>query len=281
MEKHLYITDLDGTLLRSNATLSDYSRDTINKLIKEGMNFTFATARSIESSKPITKELEISLPVITANGAFLTDFKTHRHIHVSEIEKCVKKRALEIIHSGGCEPFISSHNNGSDNLYFSNINCEGMNIFYRDRVENKDRRLKKTEDLYGRLFEQVVTFNVINEFDKIERLAGNLEAELGDSLEIHYSEDMYLRGWCWLTAQSKYATKENGIRLLKEFSSLSDSKVVAFGDNVNDIKMIKSADIGVAVANALKEVKLSAKVVIGENDIDSVANYLLGIQNGN
>lgn len=281
MENHLYITDLDGTLLRSNATLSDYSRDTINKLIQEGMNFTFATARSIESSKPIMKELDIKLPVITANGAFLTDFKTHSHIHVNEIEKEVKKRALEIIHSNSCEPFISSHNNGSDNLYFSNINCEGMNIFYKDRVEKKDRRLKKTEDLYGRLFEQIVTFNVINDFDKIERLAGNLEAELGDSLEIHYSEDMYLRGWCWLTAQSKYATKENGIRLLKEFSGLSDSKVVAFGDNVNDIKMIKSADIGVAVGNALKEVKLSARVVIGENDIDSVANYLLSIQTGN
>lgn len=278
--KNLYITDLDGTLLRSNATLSNYSRDTINNLMKNGMNFTFATARSIESAKPIMKELDIKLPVITANGAFLTDFKTHRHIHVNEIEKGVKKRALEIIHSNSCEPFMSSHNDGSDNLYFSSINCEGMNIFYNDRVEKKDRRLKKTEDLHGKLFEQVVTFNVINDFIKIEKLAADLESELGDSLEIHYSEDMYLRGWCWLTAQSKYATKENGIRLLKEFSGLSSSRVIAFGDNVNDIKMIKSADVGVAVENALDEVKLSAEVVIGENDSDSVANYLLSVQNG-
>ena len=51
--KILYVTDLDGTLMRSDITISDYTVRTINALVDRGMNFTYATARSIESARPI------------------------------------------------------------------------------------------------------------------------------------------------------------------------------------------------------------------------------------
>ena len=77
MDKNtLYVTDLDGTLLRSDATLSPYTISTINRLTEQGLAFTYATARSIESARPIAGELNLRLPAITRNGAVLADNAT-------------------------------------------------------------------------------------------------------------------------------------------------------------------------------------------------------------
>ena len=62
MDKNtLYVSDLDGTLLRNDISLSDYTVNTINELVEKGMAFTFATARSIESAKVFTSGLKLKL----------------------------------------------------------------------------------------------------------------------------------------------------------------------------------------------------------------------------
>ena len=66
--KTLYITDLDGTLLGDGAKLSDFTRDTINRLVDGGMNFTLATARSYGSAGEVTKGLKTSAPAVLMNG---------------------------------------------------------------------------------------------------------------------------------------------------------------------------------------------------------------------
>ena len=55
--KTLYVTDLDGTLLNSNTQISEYSINTINRLVEQGMLFTYATARSLVSASVVTKGL--------------------------------------------------------------------------------------------------------------------------------------------------------------------------------------------------------------------------------
>ena len=87
MNDTLYVSDLDGTLMRNNERLSEYTVRTLNELLRQGLPFTFATARSIESARVITGELEIKLPVITRNGAVLADNTTGRHIQKSVFTK--------------------------------------------------------------------------------------------------------------------------------------------------------------------------------------------------
>ena len=79
--KTLYISDLDGTLLNKEGCISDYTIETINKLIDKGMNFTYATARSLVSATPVTKKLKLNLPLIIYNGTFIIDGKSGKFIH--------------------------------------------------------------------------------------------------------------------------------------------------------------------------------------------------------
>ena len=71
--KTLYVSDLDGTLLRSNQSLSDYTIQTLNKLVENGMVFSYATARSYVTSQKVTKGLNAKIPLIIYNGAFIID----------------------------------------------------------------------------------------------------------------------------------------------------------------------------------------------------------------
>ena len=71
--KTLYISDLDGTLLNKEASLSEFTKETLNQLIQDGMLFTYATARSSISASTVTQGLNIKLPVIVYNGTFIKD----------------------------------------------------------------------------------------------------------------------------------------------------------------------------------------------------------------
>ncbi|MDE6444817.1 MAG: HAD hydrolase family protein, partial [Muribaculaceae bacterium] len=69
------------------------------------------------------------------------------------------------------------------------------------------------------------------------------------------------------------ATKADAIKWLKDLSGAD--RVVAFGDNVNDIPMLRAADVAVAVENAIPEVKEMADIIIGDNNSDAVARFIL------
>ena len=71
--KTLYVSDLDGTLLNSQQQTSTYTNQTIEKLVDQGMLFSYATARSYYSAKPATKGLSAKIPLILYNGAFIID----------------------------------------------------------------------------------------------------------------------------------------------------------------------------------------------------------------
>ena len=64
----LYVTDLDGTLLRSSETTSDFTNQTINELVEKGMLFSYATARSYSTSAKVTRGLNAKIPLIVYNG---------------------------------------------------------------------------------------------------------------------------------------------------------------------------------------------------------------------
>ena len=69
--KVLYVSDLDGTLLRSDAKISEYTNQVINQLTEKGMLFSYATARSYVTATKVTKGLHVKIPIITYNGAVI------------------------------------------------------------------------------------------------------------------------------------------------------------------------------------------------------------------
>jgi len=139
----LYISDLDGTLLRPNGTLSTYSRDTLNGLIADGLDFSIATARSVSSIRQLLHGLDLRLPVVNLNGALVSDLVsgTHHAVHALPHEACQK--VYECIAEIGYTPFVSTTNGTCDHLYYDHVDSAGMQWFVDDRQRANDSRLQQ------------------------------------------------------------------------------------------------------------------------------------------
>ena len=89
--KTLYVSDLDGTLLRSDISLSKYTCETINALAARGMLFSYATARSYSTASKVTKGLDAKIPLIVYNGAFVIDnaLQTVQNRSTASLRRCL------------------------------------------------------------------------------------------------------------------------------------------------------------------------------------------------
>ena len=90
--KTLYVSDLDGTLLRSDAQTSEYTNQVINQLTSDGILFSYATARSYLTATKATKGLNAKIPIITYNGAVILQNDTFDIIAQNVFVKMKKKK---------------------------------------------------------------------------------------------------------------------------------------------------------------------------------------------
>lgn len=270
----LYISDLDGTLLTNEATLSEFSRTTLQALLRDGLPFSVASARSVGSMRSILEGLNLRLPVINFNGAFISDLETGRHEIINAVEPQVVDDVYGLIVKSGYSPFVSTFNGTEDCVYYREIVNGGMDWYLNDRIANRDRRFRCIEDLTHSFQEQVVCLTVIGAREDLSELDIAIQEQHEDMVETHLFENQYSPGWYWLTTHDRRATKDQAIRTLMENHGLSEDDLIVFGDHINDIKIFKTASQSIAVANAAAELKRHATHVIGSNQEDSVVKYI-------
>lgn len=271
----LYISDLDGTLLRSDGTLSDFSRSHLTRLLDEGLLFTVASARGVVSMQEVLPGLALRLPVIEVNGALISDLETGRHQIIHSLPNDALRDLYAFVRERGHVPFIVSVDGQHDRLYYSQLHNEGMREFVALKKALGDKRLRSANDLTDCFNQKVVAVAVVDRRPALEELGSAVGARFSAELATHFFEDGYAPGWFWLTMQDRRATKDQAVRALAEMVGLGHSDLVVFGDHWNDIEMFKLAHTAIAVENAVEELKKHATVVIGPNEDDSVVRYIL------
>lgn len=271
--KRLYISDLDGTLLSPEPKITARTAELINSLTARGMNFTFATARSIYSAVPITSALDINVPCILMNGVSIYDIRNERYIKSEFIDPALSAKLLEAYERHGVECFMYRIDNGALTCYYSKLTSRVMQSFAEVRKHEYKKpfvqcRLEDYAD------ENTVYFTTRGKYDEL--LPVKLEAEKTEGVDHAFYLDVYDDSW-YLEIFSHKASKSNGLRFLREEYGFDE--IVAFGDNLNDLPMFEQADIKIAVGNAREEVKAAADYVIGTNTEDGVAEWLLAEHN--
>ncbi len=268
--KTLYVSDLDGTLFDSNGHLSDFTRDTLNELIANGMNFTVATARSVSSAAGLLDELDLRVPAVMMNGVFLTDVPTQKQVYVNYYPAELAHRVIDVFQKCDRPPLVFSFNGEF-------IECE----FTEVRNEYERQFIAKRQKLYRR-FDRVENYSVggntvyINGIDRKETMQAVAdELQKIDGIKFSHYLDTYSGDKYFVEVYVESAGKWNSIKRLKEMYGFD--RVVAFGDNGNDVEMLKNADVAVAVGNALPQALEVADIVIDTNDNDGVAKYLLDL----
>ena len=264
----LYVTDLDGTLLNSNDRISQYSIQTINGLVAKGMQFTYATARSLVSASVVAKGLSTTIPVIAYNGVLIINPATGEVLSSLSFSGKEAEYVQKILQKQNMAPLVYAYVDGVERVSYraDRIN-EGMQRYLDTR--RGDKRFRPLMDESGLYQGDIFYFTCIG--DK-EELAPLYELFVEDvRYRCTLQQELYLPEF-FLEIMPKKASKAEAIRKLKEIWRCD--KVVSFGDAVNDIPMFEISDACYAVDNAVPQLKAIATGVIGSNDEDGVARWL-------
>lgn len=264
----LYVTDLDGTLLNSNDRISQYSIRTINELVAKGMQFTYATARSLVSASVVAQGLSTTIPVIAYNGVLIINPATGEvlsSLSFTEEEAAYVRKTSQ---AHGAAPLVYSYVDGVERVSYREDRVNEGIQRYLD-MRKGDKRFRPLADENGLYQGDIFYFTCIA--DK-EELLPLYEIFANDNrYRCTLQQELY-RPEFFLEIMPKKASKAEAIKKLKELWRCD--KVVSFGDAINDIPMFEISDECYAVENAVPQLKALATGVIAANDADGVAKWL-------
>lgn len=262
----LYVSDLDGTLLRSDERTSDYTNRTINRLVKKGMLFSYATARSFQTAHKVTKGLDARIPLIVYNGAMIVDNVDGTFLTKNFFNNNGVMNLLEDLYRNDIFPIVYSFIDDVEKFsYLLSKSTSGMRTFLKSR--SGDKRDRPVNDVDSLSEGEIFYVTCIDEKSKLE----GLYEKYRNIYHCVFQVEIYTQEY-WLEIMPRNASKSNAISQLKKY--LMCDKVVAFGDGKNDLDMFKIADEAYAVENAVPELKEAATGIIGSNDADGVAEWL-------
>jgi 5-amino-6-(5-phospho-D-ribitylamino)uracil phosphatase len=262
----LFISDLDGTLLNTKKNISQYSLDTINRLIDNGMLFTIATARSIDTAFPLVPHLKLNLPVILNNGALIYDIKTKTYLLENFINPNICMKLISNL--GKLCPMVFTADEDVNRIYYKAIYNEGQKIFVDIRINNSDKRFSKVTD-FNLLDKKIITVVIFGDKEHLEEIEFMLKQDF--DLTYHLTKNIY-SGYYYLEICHKSANKKDATLFLLDYLGISDA--ACFGDSINDFALFEACNEKYAVSNAQDDLKEIATKVIDSNNDDGVARFL-------
>lgn len=264
--KTLYVSDLDGTLLRSDGTLSDFSRHTLNTLTQSEICFTYATGRSQITAAKATYGFLSSVPRIVYTGTFIIDAATGTPLHSNAFSPAETAVLLDDLLAHGICPVVYSFQHGVERFSYLPDRCTPQSLaFIRSR--RPDPR-EQPVDMPRQLYDGTIFYiSCIGDAQTLEPFAYKHQCR---ARTLFYRDPR--SGAQWLEFMPHDASKSRAARALQ--SLLGCDRLIVFGDGKNDVDLFEAADESYAVENAVDELKAIATGVIASNDEDGVACWL-------
>ena len=244
----MIVTDLDGTLLRNDTSISDYTTTVLRECRRAGMKLAFATGRGTARK---VAPVELFDGRITNNGAIARAGDVVVH------DKRIPYQTARPVLMACCEQEIKIALNAGGTLY--------SNFVMSD------------------LWPWITNFQLVDfarhEVDAEKLFSPNCSAENKSFIEQLISDELYTvvtsdSTGDFLQIMHKEATKGKAVLAMARHWGIHPSEIITFGNDLNDIDMLTSVGFGVAVENAFDEVKAAAKHICDSNENDGVAKWL-------
>ena len=268
--KTLYISDLDGTLLDSNAEISDFTAEKLNLLIEKGLNFSVATARTNATVVKMLKNININIPVVLMNGVAIYDLKKNSYVSVKSVSEKGKDVLFDVIKNHIGSGFFYTIDNDELNAYYENTDSPNAVAFIEERQKKYNKKFIKVNSFEQCRDKNIVYYSIDDKKEVLEN-AYNILKQCED-LSIAFYRDIYNTDHWYLEASSSEASKKNAVITLKKMFNFE--KVICFGDNLNDLPMFEVSDEAYAVMNAKDEVKSKAHSIIQSNTDNGVVKFI-------
>lgn len=265
MSIKLIASDLDGTIIDKNNNISEKNFEAVNKIHNNNIDFAVCTGKSYSVSKKICDQFNASYGIF-GNGTQIINLKTGKelmkktiskedllfiitlakrydfHIHIYTNNEIISEK-LEYM---DLRNFILKNKNANDSLTFNIVH----NIL--DYIENNNINA----------FSIVITTenNSLKNFQKLLSINKNIESVFINKRG-KYRDNIINKDYEYLNVSPTNINKNEALNFLADFLEISKNDILAIGDNINDLEMVKEAGIGVAVHESYEDLKQVAKYV--------------------
>jgi Cof subfamily protein (haloacid dehalogenase superfamily) len=273
MNPRAYITDLDGTLLKPDQTLTAYTIEVLTKALKQDVKISFATARGYISAKQAVSSIPWKYPMILYNGALLYDGVKRRVLDGFWLDYRISNEIIKIGKRYGLTPFYFSLDaRDSECVLHERLERAGDAAFYRNRVN--DPRFRQIAKLVCPPEHRTLSVIYIGLKDELEPILTDVNEQLDAQVHVHMMKDYYIEDHYFLEFSHPQANKREGLQLWAGHMGVNTRDITVFGDHINDLGLFEAGGYRIAVQNAQESIKQLADEIIGSNGEDGVAAYL-------
>ncbi|UOY92127.1 Cof-type HAD-IIB family hydrolase [Ectobacillus sp. JY-23] len=260
--QHLIAVDLDGTLLKDNKTISARTKIALQKARAQGHLVAISTGRPYRASSLYYQELQLDTPIVNFNGAYVHHpLDTSWGSYHTPLELQTAKAIVEACASFGIKNIYAEV---IDDVYVKQID-EGMKHIFQFGSPKV-----YTGDLLHILNHDPTCLLI----DADEHMVEEIRAHLTDVHAEVIDHRRWAAPWHIIEIVKTGMNKAVGLKMLTDYYNISPEHVIAFGDEDNDFEMIEFAGRGVAMGNAIDELKSLANDVTLTNEEDGIALYL-------
>lgn len=267
MSKYKIIfSDIDGTFIRKDHTLSEKHALAAKKLIEQKIPFVLVSARMPEGIYPITNQIGIKIPIISYSGGLVLT-ADEKILYSKTIDENSARNMIEAIEN--IDPALRkrvSPNFYSDRKWYVNSIDERVQI----EMNTTQAPVEIVPD-FRKLLDKKILPNKLLLLGDDESCA-ILEKDLGEkfpNLHVVRSSSHIL------DIMEKSVSKATGINIMLEHFGLTAQDALAFGDNYNDREMLQLVGHSVAMNNAPDEIKKLADEVTDSNEDDGIYTFLV------
>lgn len=257
----LVASDIDGTIIGESNQISSQNRKAIQDMRKSNIDFTICTGKPYAMVKNFCEDLNASYGIF-GNGNQIIDLKTGKEIFrktltQEEVIGCMELAKREKLHLH----FYTENEVITPKLMYMDL----RNFILKDSIFHSDLNFKVVPNLEEYMEKQRPTvFKLI--ISSPSSLA-NLQEEINRKMAVtiyrvtktkEYKDRIINKEYEYLDITPSKTNKSEALATLSKYLEVSTEEVMAIGDNLNDIDMIRNSGIGVAVANSYDAVKAVA-----------------------
>lgn len=259
MTIQLIASDLDGTIIDKNNNISQKNFDAINKICEKNIDFAICTGKAYSVSKKICEQFNASYGIF-GNGTQVIDLKTGQEL----LRKTISRKDLLFITT-----FAKRYNYHIHLYTDSEIISEKLE--YMDLRNYKLQAKNPNDSLKFKIVPNILTYIENNSVEAFAAIISTTEYSLNqfktyltvntniESTFINkrgkYKDRIINKDYEYLSISPININKNEALNFLSKYLNIPKKNMLAIGDNVNDLEMVKESGIGVAVNEAYDELK--------------------------
>jgi 5-amino-6-(5-phospho-D-ribitylamino)uracil phosphatase len=262
MNEHLIVLDLDGTLLTDEKTISPFTKEILFKAKQAGHQVMIATGRPYRASELYYRELGLTTPMVNFNGALIHHPRNllWEAIH-TPVDLRVVHDVVESVHKYEYQNLIAEV---KDDVYIHREDEEMLKVFH----------VGSPNVLMGDLKE-----NLLEDPTSLLIQANDVNVPIiRQHLQDVHAELIEHRRWGApfpiIEIVRKGLSKAVGIAYISKKMGIPQNRIIAFGDEDNDLEMIDYAGVGVAMNNGIDQLKNIANEITLSNNEDGIGKFL-------